>query len=133
MSSSVLIVAILLRDLITTVRRYQQHQGEHFIFLMGRHQLFDIIEAIFYVVFKKPFLVYCFLCNFEIFEFSSTSKCHDTIIKDSLFRELFGSEYTSDTPFMHGNVWPDQFESSLEDAKVFLAETGADVSNVGPL
>ena len=64
---------------------------------------------------------------------SSTSKFHHIIINDSLFKEFFGSEYTSDTLFMRGNVWPDEFETSLEGAKVFLAEIGADISNFGPL
>lgn len=34
---------------------------------------------------------------------------------------------------MHGNLWPDKFEISLEDAKLFVAETGSDLSNFGPL
>ena len=80
-------------------------------------------KPIFSVVFMQPFLVYCFICNLEIFILSSTSKCHHIIINDCLFKEFFGSEYSSDTTFMHGNVWPDQFETSLKDAIVFLDET----------
>ena len=34
---------------------------------------------------------------------------------------------------MLGNVWPDQIETSLEDANVFPAKTQADVSHFCPL
>ncbi|KAH0752137.1 hypothetical protein KY285_005285 [Solanum tuberosum] len=55
------------------------------------------------------------------------------VLNDYLFKEVFGSDFSDDIPFMHGNVWPDQFEISLEDAKIFVAETGSDLSNFGPL
>ena len=34
---------------------------------------------------------------------------------------------------MCGNVWPYRFETSLEDANVFLARIGADVYHFSPL
>ncbi|KAH0665500.1 hypothetical protein KY290_027732 [Solanum tuberosum] len=55
------------------------------------------------------------------------------VLTDSLFKEVFGSEFYGDISFMHGNLWPDQFKISLEDAKIFIAETGSDISNFGPL
>lgn len=34
---------------------------------------------------------------------------------------------------MYGNVWPNQFETSLEDVRVFFVETGVSTSQFGPL
>ncbi|KAG5602432.1 hypothetical protein H5410_033802 [Solanum commersonii] len=58
---------------------------------------------------------------------------HHIILNDSLFKEIFGFEFSGDISFMHGNLWPDHFKVSLENAKVFTAEFGSDISNFGPL
>lgn len=50
-----------------------------------------------------------------------------------MFKDVFGSEFSGDIPFMHGNLWPDNFEISLEDAKLFVSDTGTDLTNFGPL
>ncbi|KAH0720474.1 hypothetical protein KY284_005504 [Solanum tuberosum] len=55
------------------------------------------------------------------------------VLNDCMIKEVFGSDFSGDIPFMHGNVWPDQFEISLEDAKIFVAETGSDLSNFDSL
>jgi len=55
------------------------------------------------------------------------------ILNDSLLKEVFGSEFFSDIPFTHGNLWPDQFEIFLDDAKTFVVEASSDLSNFGPL
>ncbi|KAG5581745.1 hypothetical protein H5410_052372 [Solanum commersonii] len=55
------------------------------------------------------------------------------VLNNYLFKEVFGSHFSGDIPFMYGNVWPDQFEISLEDAKIFVAKIGSDLSNFGHL
>ncbi|KAG5577878.1 hypothetical protein H5410_058012 [Solanum commersonii] len=55
------------------------------------------------------------------------------VLNDSLFKEVFGSKFSSNILFMYGNLCPDQFEVSPEEAKIFVVETGSDVSNFGPL
>lgn len=54
-------------------------------------------------------------------------------LNDSLFKDVFGSDFSGDIPFMNGNLWPDNFEISLEDAKLFVSETSVDLTNFGPL
>ncbi|KAH0723716.1 hypothetical protein KY289_006760 [Solanum tuberosum] len=86
-------------------------------------------------LFKEIFLL--FYANLRI----SADNCeletlvlgNHIVLNDYLFKEVFGSDFSDDIPFMHGNVWPDQFEISLEDAKIFVAETGSNLSNFGPL
>ncbi|KAL3365243.1 hypothetical protein AABB24_010416 [Solanum stoloniferum] len=46
---------------------------------------------------------------------------------------MFGSEFSGDILCMHGNIWPENFEIFLEDAKVFVAQSDADFTNFGPL
>ncbi|KAG5595056.1 hypothetical protein H5410_036288 [Solanum commersonii] len=48
-------------------------------------------------------------------------------------RYVFGFDFSGDIPFMHGNLWPENFEISLENAKLFASETGANFTNFGPL
>ncbi|KAG5595789.1 hypothetical protein H5410_037021 [Solanum commersonii] len=55
------------------------------------------------------------------------------VLNDSLFKDVFGSDFSGDIPFMHGNLWPKNFENSLESAKLFVSETGANITNFGPL
>ncbi|KAH0745873.1 hypothetical protein KY285_007530 [Solanum tuberosum] len=53
------------------------------------------------------------------------------VLNDSLFKDVFGFEFSGVIPFMHGNLWPDNFEISLEDAKLLVSDTGADLTNFG--
>ncbi|KAK4728754.1 hypothetical protein R3W88_021742 [Solanum pinnatisectum] len=55
------------------------------------------------------------------------------VLKDSLFKDVFGSKLLGDIPFMHGNLWPENFEISLENVKLFVSKTSADITNFGPL
>ncbi|KAG5608959.1 hypothetical protein H5410_020240 [Solanum commersonii] len=54
------------------------------------------------------------------------------VINDSMFKDVFGSEFFDDVPYMNG-VWPENFEVSFEAAKVAVAEPNTDLSNFGPL
>ncbi|KAH0650272.1 hypothetical protein KY284_030184 [Solanum tuberosum] len=55
------------------------------------------------------------------------------VLNDSLFKDVFGFDFSDDIPFMHGNLWPENFEISLENAKLFVSKTGANITNFGPL
>ncbi|KAG5592572.1 hypothetical protein H5410_043086 [Solanum commersonii] len=54
------------------------------------------------------------------------------VINDSMFKDVFGSEFFDDVPYMNG-VWPENFEVSFEAAKAAVAEPNTDLSNFGPL
>ncbi|KAG5611897.1 hypothetical protein H5410_023178 [Solanum commersonii] len=54
------------------------------------------------------------------------------VINDSMFKDVFGSEFFDDLPYMNG-VWPENFEVSFGAAKAAVVEPNTDLSNFGPL
>ncbi|KAG5589349.1 hypothetical protein H5410_039863 [Solanum commersonii] len=99
---------------------------------------------------KKLYLLLC-LCGLEFYEelvrlfyanlrVSADSGEWETLVlgnrivlNDSMFKDVFGYDFSGDIPFMHGNLWPKNFEISLENAILFVSETGANITNFGPL
>lgn len=53
------------------------------------------------------------------------------ILNDSLFEKIFKTKFSGDIPFMTG-CWLDDFEVTLDEAKIFVAESGSDLSDFGP-
>ena len=51
----------------------------------------------------------------------------------SRFKEDFLSKFSGNILYMHGTLWSDRFEVSLENAKVFIDEFGFDMSRFCPL
>lgn len=53
------------------------------------------------------------------------------ILNDSLFEKVFKTKFSGDIPFMTG-CWLDDFEVTLDEAKIFVAESESDLSDFGP-
>lgn len=51
------------------------------------------------------------------------------VLNDYLFKDVFEFDFSGDIPFMHGNLWPESFEISSENAKLFVCNIGADLTN----
>ncbi|KAH0755142.1 hypothetical protein KY290_025412 [Solanum tuberosum] len=54
------------------------------------------------------------------------------IVNDLLFEDVFGTKFFGVIPYMNDS-WPDDFEVTLEGAKTAVVETGANLSDFGPL
>ncbi|KAG5630061.1 hypothetical protein H5410_001778 [Solanum commersonii] len=54
------------------------------------------------------------------------------IVNDLMFEDVFGTKLFGAIPYMNG-VWPDDFEVSLEGAKIVMAKLIADLSDFGAL
>lgn len=53
------------------------------------------------------------------------------ILNDVLFEQIFETNFSGVIPFMTG-CWPDDFEVTLDEAKIFVAESESDLSDFGP-
>ncbi|KAH0705850.1 hypothetical protein KY285_010379 [Solanum tuberosum] len=54
------------------------------------------------------------------------------IVNGLLFEDVSGTKFSGVIPYMN-EIWPDDFEVSLEGAKRAIAEPDSDLSNFGPL
>ncbi|KAM3288473.1 hypothetical protein P3S67_021903 [Capsicum chacoense] len=48
-----------------------------------------------------------------------------------LFEKVFGTKFSGRVPYMNG-CWPEDFEVSLDEAKVFISEPGSNLADFGP-
>lgn len=44
------------------------------------------------------------------------------VLNEFFFKDFFGAEFSGDIPFMHGNIWPNNFETSLDTSKSFVSD-----------
>ncbi|KAG5594296.1 hypothetical protein H5410_035528 [Solanum commersonii] len=54
------------------------------------------------------------------------------IVNELLFEDVFGTKFSGVIPYING-VWLDDFEVSLESAKIAMAEPDSDLYDFGPL